>query len=125
MSVNATEVKHQPFADTPSVACGHRRGINFWALGCRRRKIAGRLQWACSHMFKRMGRAMVRPIYRQAHQGAEGLSSELSRALLWWRIVLSEGIAQSIPLCRTPSKVVELFCDARGAPPRVAAALVR
>ena len=27
-------------------------------------KIAGALQWASSHVFKRLGRAMIRPIYK-------------------------------------------------------------
>ena len=27
-------------------------------------KLAGALQWACQHMFKRLGRAMLRPIFK-------------------------------------------------------------
>ena len=30
-------------------------------------KMAGRLQWTCQHMFQRVGRAMIRPIYDQQY----------------------------------------------------------
>ena len=32
-------------------------------------KLAGRLSWASLFMFRRLGRAMLRPIFRQAHGG--------------------------------------------------------
>ena len=31
------------------------------------KKLAGRLNWAVQYLFHRLGRAMIRPIYDQAH----------------------------------------------------------
>ena len=47
----------------------------------------------------------------------------LRLALEWWRSVLCLHIAESIPLAPRLCEVVELFTDARGTPPRVAAVL--
>ena len=36
--------------------------------GCAQ-KLAGRLSWAAQHLFRRLGRAMLRPLFRRAHEG--------------------------------------------------------
>ena len=45
-------------------------------------------------------------------------------ALRWWREVLHLRLHQSLPLVPAASRVAELFCDARGEPPRTAAVLI-
>ena len=87
-------------------------------------KMAGRLCWASSHLFRRMGRAMLRPLYKKAHGVGSAIGPELRRALLWWCVVLKEHIAQPVPMNKLPDKVLNLFCDARGVPPRTAAVLI-
>ena len=90
-------------------------------------KLVGRLAFANQIIFKRVGRAMLRPLYAQQHKplknGRVGKLLELS--LKWWHAVLSMELRETIPLKRCLCEVVELFGDARGYPPRVASVLVR
>ena len=47
-------------------------------------KLAGRLSWACSHLFKRFGRATLRAVFDQKTRRDGSMAPELRRALLWW-----------------------------------------
>ena len=86
-------------------------------------KLAGKLQWACQHMFHRVGRATLRPLYDQCRGGNGKIGPGLRAALEWWLAILSEGIVEVKPW-RAPTGVpVHLFCDAAGAPQRIAAVL--
>ena len=90
-------------------------------------KLAGRLSWAASYLFRRMGRAMLRPLFHHsvAPLPRGRVRPELMCALRWWYVVLSERIMQTVPINQPLPPVCELFCDARGSPPRVAAVLCR
>ena len=90
--------------------------------------MVGRLGWASQYICRRMGRAMPRPLYAQQYcplaGGAVGPLLEL--ALQWWEQVLRHGIHQEqrfADMRADPAGVLNLFCDARGEPPRVAAVL--
>ena len=55
-------------------------------------KLSGALQWGTQFVFKKLGRAMTRPIFRKAHQHFPELDDEMLLALRWWREVLHLGI---------------------------------
>lgn len=86
-------------------------------------KLAGKLQWASQHMFRRFGRGMLRPIFDQCKSRRGALSETLRDALRWWRRVLAEGICECHVWNPPDGQVVHLFCDAAGDPPRIAAVL--
>ena len=88
-------------------------------------KLAGRLSFASQVIFKRFGRAMLRPLFAQQYAPLRGgrLGPLLVLALRWWRAVLSLHLCEHVPLTPRPVEVCELFTDARGTPPRVAAVL--
>ena len=48
-------------------------------------KLAGRLAWGGSHLFNRLGRAMLRAIFDQKTRRDGRMSADLRRALAWWR----------------------------------------
>ena len=107
-------------------------------------KLAGALQWASQHAFKRLGRAMIRPIHRcvalqrgrarrvcdhgacrQKYSRGSRLNAELRLALQWWLEVFDLKIVQLRPWVGAQRQPVHLYTDARSTPPRVAAVLVR
>jgi len=88
-------------------------------------KLAGALQWAAQHSFKRLGRAMIRPIAAQERKSSSAVDEQLRLALRWWLEVLQGGIKQMRPWVCRDEKPVHMFCDVRSTPPRVAAVLVR
>ena len=51
-------------------------------------KLAGQLQWASQAVFRRMGRALTRPIIEQSKGSSCRISKELRLALEWWDEVL-------------------------------------
>eukprot|EP00973_Karenia_brevis_P053448 7428494-Karenia_brevis.AAC.1 len=51
-------------------------------------KLAGQLSWAVGRMFKRFGRAMIRPIFDQKSRVDGQMSEELIQSLKWWVAVL-------------------------------------
>ena len=57
-------------------------------------KLAGRLNWAGSYLFHRMGRAMLRPIYNQKFNKFGTIPAALSEALRWWGLVLKHELAE-------------------------------
>lgn len=90
--------------------------------GCAQ-KLAGKLMWATQHLFHRVGRAMIKPIFAQKVSGTGAVGIRLKTALLWWRQVLSQSISETrswAPDCSWPCHV---FVDAASTPPRCAAVL--
>ena len=108
-------------------------------------KLSGALQWGSQFVFRRLGRAMVRPLCKQARSRHPRVDAELRLALEWWKEVLRLGL-KCVRLHADPSTAivacggdcremrrwrgssrppVHLFCDARSTPPRVAAVLFR
>ena len=88
-------------------------------------KMSGRLQWASSCTFKRVGRAMLRPLYSQIKRRRAELTPALQLSLKWWRQVLQLGICEKRDWETEARRPVYLYCDARSTPPRAAAVLVR
>ena len=88
-------------------------------------KLSGALMWATQAIFKRLGRAMLRPIIRQIHNVKSSIGSELAIALKWWREVLNMGLREERPWHQVPQKTIHMYTDARSTPPRVAAVLIR
>ena len=88
--------------------------------------LGGRLAFAAQHIFRRFGRAMLRPIYRQQHQPLrEGrISNELRDALKWWADILQEEIAEAFEMERVERRHVHLLCDASGNNAHLAAVLM-
>ena len=85
-------------------------------------KLAGRLSWSCQHLFNRLGRAMLRPLFRQKFATKPWrLSGELRNALLWWQHILELGIAEKREWKPPHQDIVHIFCDAAGEPARIAA----
>ena len=84
-------------------------------------KLAGALSWAGQHVFNRLGRAMLLPLYRQKNRRASNMTTALRLSLEWWLEVLQLEMLQRRPWVRPTSSTVHLFADARGTPPRLAA----
>ena len=82
-------------------------------------KLAGKLSWGCSLIFRRMGRAMLRPIFDQKSLRSGNVCFELRRALLWWRRILLSDIAELKPWLQNGSKHAHMFCDAAGGKPHL------
>ena len=89
-------------------------------------KLAGRLQFATQHMFRRLGRAMLRPLYQQQYAPLRGnrIGNTLRAAMSWWKAALERGWCQARAARGVHEERVEVFCDARSTPPRLAAVLV-
>ena len=47
-------------------------------------KLAGALSWACTFLFRRCGRAFIRPIFAQQHGRGSCIGPVLRWALEWW-----------------------------------------
>ena len=86
-------------------------------------KLAGKLAWGGSHMFKRIGRALLRPLYDQRSRRDGKVDSNLRRALQWWVTVLQANLVEARPWVFPQTLPLHLFCDARGSPPHLAAVL--
>jgi len=86
-------------------------------------KLAGKLQWACQHMFHKLGRAMLRPLYDQIRRRTGKVDAELRAVLVWWANILSSNMVELRRWNVPDTEPVHLFCDAAGAPARVAAVL--
>ena len=90
--------------------------------GCAQ-KLAGRLSWASQFLFKRLGRAMIRPIFGQQYSRSGKIPVALRVALRWWIWVLKHDIVEECAWGVADTGPVHLFVDARGVPPRCAAVL--
>ena len=87
-------------------------------------KLAGALAWASAAQFHRLGRALLRPLFAQAHGRHPSISTELRFALEWWRHVLDEDLHETRRWAPDPLRHAVLLVDARSTPPRVAAVLI-
>ena len=85
------------------------------------KKLSGRLTWSCSHQFKRLGRAMIRPIYDQCSRRDGMIDVELLRALTWWVDALQMKIAELRPWVSSVSEICHVFADAQGNPQHLGA----
>ena len=85
------------------------------------RKLSGRLSWASQFMFRRLGRAMLRPLFQRAHSSECMLDEPLRVALGWWLEVLKKGVAEEYPWQLEADRPAHLYVDARGVPPRFVA----
>ena len=105
-------------------------------------KLAGRLMWATQHLFyrcalslphsillcsfcshNRIGRAMIKAIYEQKKSRNGEICMRLRIALLWWRRVLTQKIAEVSPWDDTTRPPCRLLVDAASTPPCCAAVL--
>ena len=86
-------------------------------------KLGGQLSWGCSHMFRRFGRAMLRPVFDQKSRFDGKASPELFRALEWWLNALSLNIVETRLWGDEFMPSAHLFCDASGAGARMGAVL--
>lgn len=87
-------------------------------------KLAGQLQWGAQHIFKRLGRAMLRPIFDHIRAVSTSVGKELELALRWWKEVLLLQVQEERAWGPNSRKQVHLFADARSTPPHIAAVLV-
>ena len=58
-------------------------------------KLAGKLQWSTQSIFRKIGRAMIRPLFDHIREGKTSMSPQLILALSWWVQTLSAGIRQA------------------------------
>ena len=86
-------------------------------------KLAGRLNWSTQYLFKRLGRAMLRPIYQQKFTRKGVMRPSLVSALRWWEHVLNLEIAEQRSWNQRSMSPAHLYVDARSTPPRCAAVL--
>ena len=97
-------------------------------------QMAGRLSFTSQYVFKRLGRAMLVPIFRQARRprymhyrvgmNVRKMDSELRLALAWWLDVLNRGTCEVRTWKEHKQAPIQLLCDARSTPPRVAAVCI-
>ena len=82
-------------------------------------KLAGALSWSAQNVFHRLGRALLRPLYGKRRFKKWTLQIESS--LRWWHEVLTLQIQQRRLWVLPVERTVQVFCDARSTPPRLAA----
>ena len=99
-------------------------------------QLAGRLSFASQHVFKRLGRALLVPIFKQIRSKSAVIKPELQKALTWWMQTLSLGMSEARctqaagmssaaqsqfcqvrPWEQTQEEPLQLLCDARLATP--------
>ncbi len=87
-------------------------------------KLAGRLNFANQHLFRRLGRAMIRAIYAQTCSATGKIGARLREALEWWLRTLMLDITECCPFDQQhEGSICKLFVDAASTPPQCAAAL--
>jgi hypothetical protein len=87
-------------------------------------KLAGRLNFATQHLFHRLGRAMIKPIYGQETTASGKVGPRLLEALEWWLVVLRQNITEHRRWATAAEEgVCRLFVDAASTPPKCAAVL--
>lgn len=89
-------------------------------------RLTGRLSFAAQHVFKRLGRAMLVPFYLHTTRKRyrPEMDHQLIMALSWWLEVLDKGICEVRTWKENKQRPVQLLCDARSTPPRVAAVCI-
>jgi len=86
-------------------------------------KLAGRLNFATQHLFHKLGKAMIKPIYAQKTTGSGRVGPRLLEALKWWLMVLQHNITEHRAWQHSDSRVCRLFVDAASIPAWLAAVL--
>ena len=88
-------------------------------------KMAGRLNFAVQNCFKQFGRAMIRPFYARQYAQCRNRPCDeiLTGAMKWWVEVFDSELKQAVDL-RRRTKNIDMFCDASGSPPIMAAVLI-
>jgi hypothetical protein len=87
-------------------------------------KLAGKLAWGVTKLFKHFGRAMLRPIFDQQSKRCGIIDFELERCLRWWIGILENQIAECRLWAQPKTETLHIFCDARGTPPHLGAVLL-
>jgi hypothetical protein len=87
-------------------------------------KLAGGLSWASQHIFHRIGRAMLLPLFWHSHGFVHNYNIKVLTALKFWREVLAMELKETKEWNARDKGVCQLLCDARGTPPHLAAILV-
>ena len=79
-------------------------------------KLAGRLLFARSAWFGRVGSAQLRRIFNRAHgNGSSTLSASLRRVLLWWKAMLSNhAFHLQVKLTYDERRPILMYTDATG-----------
>ena len=72
-------------------------------------KLAGRLAWACSRLFHRFGRALVRPIFDQKTRWDGEVDDALLDALGWWYQIFDLHLAEEREWVSSASRPAHLF----------------
>ena len=68
---------------------------------------------------------MMYPLYGHGRQSKDWLGRGTRLALMWWQEVLQHNLSRKIDIVtQVEEEVVELFCDARGHPARIAAVVM-
>jgi len=98
---------------------------NDWLCAGDASKLAGALSWASQKIFRMLGRAMLRPIFKQGNSHNGKMNAELKLALRWWLQVLKLGIVEMRSWKENKQMPVHIFCDARSTPPRIAAVMIK
>ena len=88
-------------------------------------KLSGQLQWASQSAFRRLGRALLRPIIDQIYARSSAILYNLELSLRWWREVLALQIREQRAWSGNEGQQVHLFCDASSQPPHLGAVLFR
>ena len=78
--------------------------------------LAGRLAFACTFPFRRLGRAMVRPIFARQYSTSRNctLARMLRSALACWKTALAETVCETYFVNPPSAFNCDLFCDASG-----------
>ena len=86
-------------------------------------KLAGKLMFATQHLFNRVGRALIKPVYAQKSSRNGVISPRLRDALQWWLRILTLAICELRDWEQVDRGVCHLFVDAASSPARCAAVL--
>ena len=87
-------------------------------------KLAGRLTWATQHLFRKLGRAMIKPLFAQCSSATGNVGPRLLMALKWWLVILVEYITECKAWVEPKQRSCHLFVDAASTPARCAAVLI-
>jgi len=82
-------------------------------------KLAGALSWGAQNIFHRLGRALLRPLY--GRRKYKKWTVQVESSLRWWREVLTLQMQEKRLWVLPAERTVQVFCDARSTPPRLAA----
>ena len=85
-------------------------------------KTAGRFNFATQRLFRKFGRAMIRPVYAQTSSKTGRIGKRLRVALIWWLQVLELNTTEECPFVAEHEKdLCRLYVDAASTPAHCAA----